>query len=346
MNFQNIPPVPKSDEIIDKALKRARTNVSLLVQKARKAARKKERKDSSQNIKLQIARQAEMSRISVISDIIASELREINSNFPSFDSLTEFYRELVKATLDYASLKKSLAGMKWGAGKMRDLQRTYQKKVSSAAGIEQLSRIKREFIGRATSVVKQLKDNLAYLAEARKTLRQFPSVKSRLFTVSLYGFPNVGKTTLLSKITASSPEIADYAFTTKTLNIGYALSGNSKIQVIDTPGTLSRPDRMNRIEMQAEIALKHAAHYVVLVFDPTESWPMEQQIQLLKKMKKLGKPFAVYISKTDVSSDDQQERAMEEISRHSNADFITSPEELVTFLFEKEKEFRNHASAS
>ena len=45
-------------------------------------------------------------------------------------------------------------------------------------------------------------------------MKDYPTIKTSLFTVAICGFPNVGKTTLLSKMTPSEPEISNYSFTT------------------------------------------------------------------------------------------------------------------------------------
>ncbi|MBN1157548.1 50S ribosome-binding GTPase, partial [Candidatus Woesearchaeota archaeon] len=112
--------------------------------------------------------------------------------------------------------------------------------------------------------------------------------------------PNVGKTTLLFKLTGAKAEINSYPFTTKSINLGYFSNGEEKIQVIDTPGTLNRFDRMNSIEQQAHLALKYLADTIVYVFDLTGEYPMEQQLKLYDSIKKFNKKVIIYFSKEDV----------------------------------------------
>jgi len=61
--------------------------------------------------------------------------------------------------------------------------------------------------------------------------------------VSLVGFPNCGKSTIISRISAAKPKIADYPFTTLTPNLGVVSANDDNFVVADVPGLVKGAHR-------------------------------------------------------------------------------------------------------
>lgn len=293
MSFQSIPKVESPDFYLDIAFRRAKEKTEQFRGKVKIT---KERIDKSKTIELR--------RIDLVKSRLNESMNSILKSFPSFSSLDPFYRELVNVTLDYYQLKKSLAAVKWFRDKVTVFFRIYNKKIKYTKEIEKVNFYRREFYGRISSLIKRIKKNLEYLEFTRKTLREFPVVKTSVRTIVIVGFPNVGKTTLLYKLTGSKPEINTYAFTTKGINIGYI--GKKEVQILDTPGTLNRFEKMNDIEKQAHLALKYLAKEIIYVFDLTELYPIEKQIKLYEKIKEEHKDVLIYLSKQDILKKEQK----------------------------------------
>lgn len=78
---------------------------------------------------------------------------------------------------------------------------------------------------------------IAELGEAGDTFEAELELKL-LADVGLVGFPNAGKSTFLSVVSNAKPEIADYAFTTLTPNLGVADIDNASLLIADIPGLI------------------------------------------------------------------------------------------------------------
>lgn len=283
MNFQSLQKIEKSEVYIKTAFNSARI----------KTLKLSIRKSRSRQEKLIILSKEKIKRFGIN---INKQLSNIVENFPRIDELPDFYRELCRITLDPDKLKKSLYSISWATKKIDELTKKYPRIIEKTGKTEK----EKEYYGRVTSILKNLDENLIFIDECRKIMKGFPAIKTDLFTVAIAGFPNVGKSTLLSKITSAKPEIKNYSFTTKNLNLGYAIFGIKKIQFIDTPGTLNRFEKMNNIEKQAYLVMKTLADAIIYVFDPLEQFPMHDQEILLRKIQEYGKPVIIYISKTDI----------------------------------------------
>ena len=70
-------------------------------------------------------------------------------------------------------------------------------------------------------IVKRQKDPLAYLEQVRQHLARLPSIEVNTRTLILAGYPNVGKSSFMNKVTRANVDVQPYAFTTKSLFVGH-----------------------------------------------------------------------------------------------------------------------------
>lgn len=119
------------------------------------------------------------------------------------------------------------------------------------------------------------------------------------------GFPNVGKSSFINKITRADVEVQPYAFTTKSLYVGHTDYKYLRWQVIDTPGILDHSlEERNVIEMQAVTALAHLRACVLYIMDLSEQCghTLDEQVKLFESIKPLfaNKPLIIVANKTDI----------------------------------------------
>jgi nucleolar GTP-binding protein len=284
---KRIPTILTSKELLDKAFKRA-SNI------------KKKGVD-----RLDSTKKSALAKMTTSGDIVSGTLDHYVRSFPSFRKGEEFNAELVEVLVGVDDLKKSLAALDWCAKKISELERTYLNRVRRAADVSEVHQGRKEFYGRLSSLVNQIGKNLKFVSEARWKLKELPVVDPSLPTVVIAGYPNVGKSQLVERMSTARPLIAPYPFTTKGIGMGHFKEGWRTYQVIDTPGLLDRRlEERNRIERQAILALKYLADVIVFILDPSESsgYRMEDQLALLESVKKgfEGLPIIEVENKVDM----------------------------------------------
>jgi len=134
-----------------------------------------------------------------------------------------------------------------------------------------------------------------------------------LADVGLIGFPNVGKSTLLSIVSSARPKIADYHFTTLTPNLGVVDIGNDKGFVLaDIPGLIEGAHEGAGLgdEFLRHIERTRLLLHIVDVAgtegrDPVSDFEIINGELKGYKIDLSGKPQIVVANKTDVLTDDE-----------------------------------------
>lgn len=150
-----------------------------------------------------------------------------------------------------------------------------------------------------------------------------------LADVGLVGFPNAGKSTLLSVVSAAKPKIADYAFTTLTPNLGVVAYRNEKSFVMaDIPGIIEGAAEGKGLGIRF---LRHIERNSLLLFlVPADSKDIRQEFDiLLNELKKyspelLDKKRLLAISKSDMLDDELKAEIKKELPQGIKSVFISS----------------------
>lgn len=228
-------------------------------------------------------------RFNASGDIITGTLDRYVRSFPSMEKREDFMMELVHLLVDMDKLKKSLGAVDWASRTVRDITSEYVRKSKNSPGQDQLVKVRKEYYGRVSSVLHQVDSDLRMLSFARDQLRRLPMIDDSIPTAVVAGYPNVGKSQLVARISTARPKIAAYPFTTQDIAIGHFKEGWRTFQVVDTPGLLDREfESRNDIEKQAVLALKYLADLIIFLIDPSETsgYPLAQQLSLLESVKR------------------------------------------------------------
>jgi GTPase len=130
-----------------------------------------------------------------------------------------------------------------------------------------------------------------------------------LADVGLVGFPNAGKSTLISRISAAKPKIADYPFTTLVPNLGVVSHGDESFIVADIPGLVPGAHEGKGLGHQFLRHVRRAAVLLFLVDLATEERdPAEDVATLRRELEAFdpelaARPAFVVASKIDVGGD-------------------------------------------
>ncbi len=254
------------------------------------------------------ARIKEKKRIRVAAGTIDRHLTRLQKQIPGKKQVSPFHKDMLKAmgAMPIFGAKNEVMDVSSSIRRIRDKT---LRKMDSARNSSSLYRFRTRAYGRISSYCRSLKPVMDFLDEIAPKMREMPTIKFDLPTIVIAGCPNVGKTTLLTVLTGSDPEVKPVPFTTQRIQLGYYQEGWKKIQVIDTPGLLDRPlEERNESEMKAVEAMEHLADLVIFIIDPTtrSGFVLADQLNLLRQILELFQnPVIVAINKIDIAGEDQ-----------------------------------------
>lgn len=150
-----------------------------------------------------------------------------------------------------------------------------------------------------------------------------------LADVGLVGFPNAGKSTLLSVVSAAKPEIADYPFTTLVPNLGIvSYRDNQSFVMADIPGIIEGASEGKGLGLRF---LRHIERNSILLFMiPADSEDIRKEYQVLLNELKTYNPELstkqriLAITKCDMLDEELTEQMKAELPEGIRSVFISS----------------------
>ncbi|CAI5449788.1 unnamed protein product [Caenorhabditis angaria] len=289
-NFKRITVVPTAPELKDVVLSKTQRKTPTVVH----------RQYSIGRIRAFYAR-----KIKFLQQTLHDKLTQIITEFPKMEEIHPFYADLMNILYDRDHYKIALGQMNTARHLIDGIAREYVRLMKYADSLYRCKMLKRAALGRMVKLLKRQKSSFEYLEQVRQHLSRLPSIDPATRTLILCGFPNVGKSSFINKVTRADVEVQPYAFTTKALYVGHLDYRFLRWQVIDTPGILDQPlEDRNTIEMQAVTALAHLKAAVLFMMDVSEQCDrsIEEQLHLFESIRPLfaNKPVIIGLNKVDI----------------------------------------------
>ena len=301
MTFEDLPTTPRSSELLDKAFSRAA-----------RAGRAKS------------GHEAQESMLRTAANVLSDNLENVVTSWPDFDYVDPFYYELADAVVDVDRLRQALSEVTWASRQIREFRSEYTSKIRNSS-VEGARKHRKQAFARMADVMDEIEDDLLVVGTARDDLRDLPDIRADEPAIVVAGYPNVGKSSFVNRVTRADNEIASYPFTTRAVQIGHFERDRIRYQIIDTPGLLDRPaDERNDIERQAVSALEHLADAVLFVVDASGEcgYPIADQLALRDEVReRFDVPVLTVCNKADRSTDVEADRYMS-VTEDENVDAV------------------------
>ncbi|PVV00593.1 hypothetical protein BB560_005021 [Smittium megazygosporum] len=288
-NFKRIRNVPSSSDFIDIVLSRTQRKTPTVVHPGYNIGR---------------IRQFYMRKVKFTQESFDEKLSAIIADFPQLDNVHPFYADLMNVLYDKDHYKLALGQINTAKHLIDSVGKDYVRLLKFGDSLYRCKQLKKAAMGRMATIMKRQKDSLAYLEQVRMHLSRLPSIDTNTRTLLVCGYPNVGKSSFLNKVTRADVDVQPYAFTTKSLFVGHMDYKYLRWQVIDTPGILDHElEERNTIEMQAITALAHLRACVLFFIDVSEQcgYSIDVQLSLFHSIKPLfgDRPTLLVMSKSD-----------------------------------------------
>ena len=151
-----------------------------------------------------------------------------------------------------------------------------------------------------------------------------------LADVGLIGFPNAGKSTILSKITSATPKIADYPFTTIKPNLGVVKSEYGESFVIaDIPGIIEGASKGNGLGFQflRHIERTRLLLHVIDVSGLNGRNPVDDFYKINEELKQYSEKLSerkqiIIANKIDIMKDEELYNELEKVAKENNIEIF------------------------
>nr|XP_018890108.3 GTP-binding protein 4 isoform X3 [Gorilla gorilla gorilla] len=205
-NFKKITVVPSAKDFIDLTLSKTQRKTPTVIHK---------------HYQIHRIRHFYMRKVKFTQQNYHDRLSQILTDFPKLDDIHPFYADLMNILYDKDHYKLALGQINTAKNLVDNVAKDYVRLMKYGDSLYRCKQLKRAALGRMCTVIKRQKQSLEYLEQVRQHLSRLPTIDPNTRTLLLCGYPNVGKSSFINKVTRADVDVQPYAFTTKSLFVGH-----------------------------------------------------------------------------------------------------------------------------
>ncbi|KAF9317012.1 Nucleolar GTP-binding protein 1, partial [Linnemannia elongata] len=185
-NFKKITPVPTGGDFLDIILSKTQRKTPTVIHA---------------NFAISRIRNFYMRKVKFTQENFDERLKGILDEFPKLDDIHPFYADLMNVLYDKDHYKLALGQMNTARHLIDQVGKDYVRLLKFGDSLYRCKQLKKAALGRMATIMRRQKDSLAYLEQVRQHLARLPSIDPNTRTLLVCGYPNVGKSSFMNKIT-------------------------------------------------------------------------------------------------------------------------------------------------
>lgn len=205
-NFKKVTVVPTAKDFIDIVLSKTQRKTPTVIHR---------------HFKISRIRGFYTRKVKFTQQTYHDKLAAIISEFPKLDDIHPFYADLMNILYDKDHYKLALGQINTAKHLIDNVAKDYVRLLKFGDSLYRCKQLKKAALGRMCTIMKRQGRSLQYLEQVRQHLARLPSIDPNTRTLLVCGFPNVGKSSFMNKVTRAEVEVQPYAFTTKSLFVGH-----------------------------------------------------------------------------------------------------------------------------
>lgn len=148
-----------------------------------------------------------MRKVKYMQETINEKLTGVVDGFPKVDDVHPFYADLMNVLYDKDHYKLALGHINKAKQIVDRVASDYVRLMKYADSLYRCKMLKRAALGRMCTLLKKLKNSLNYLEEIRRHMGRLPQIDPNGRSLLITGFPNVGKSSFMNKMTRANVDV-------------------------------------------------------------------------------------------------------------------------------------------